>query len=94
LFFYYLGTFVLTFGVVGSIIKYVVTSTDSGMKDLKCGDDHADKQMIVQDPPAQVETVHTCEARVMDVSLVSGRHAKTITQDTVCGLLVDCLQDV
>jgi hypothetical protein len=94
LFFSYLDAFVLTFAIVGSIIKLVVAPTDSGMKDLRCRGDHADKQMIAREPPVGVETVHTCEASVLDVSLVSGRWTKTINHGIVCGLLVDCLQDV
>jgi hypothetical protein len=91
LFFSYLDTFVLTFAVVGAVIKLMVAPTDSGTKDLRHGGDRSDKQMIMHDPLVQVETVHTREASVLDVSLVSGRWAKTVNRDTVCDLLADCL---
>jgi hypothetical protein len=47
----------------------------------------------VQDPPVQVETTHTHEASVCDITLVSGCTG-AIDRDAVCGLLTVCLQDV
>jgi hypothetical protein len=94
LFFSYLDAFILTFVVVGSLITPVIALTDSGMKDLRHGGDHADKQVITWDPLVQVETVHTREASVVYVSLVSGQRPKAVNRGTIYGLLANCLLDV
>jgi hypothetical protein len=89
----------LTFVLAGAIVKPVVASFNVGAKDSGHGGAHVDAQVtgvvsaFTQDPPVQSETIHTHEASVCDIALVSGRTG-AVNHDTVCSLLTECLQDV
>jgi hypothetical protein len=47
----------------------------------------------MNDPPVQVKASQAHRASVLDIALVLG-HTGTVDRDVVCGLLMECLQDV
>jgi hypothetical protein len=99
LLFIYIKAVILTFVLACAIVKPMVDLADVGAKDSGRGGAHVDVQVTgvvstsMRDPPVQAETIHTREASVCDIALVSG-HTGAIDRDAVYGLLTDCLQDV
>jgi hypothetical protein len=84
---------------VAGIVKPVVALTSAGTKDLGHGGGHVDEQMtggdlaFAQDPPVEVETAPSHNITMCDVSSVP-RRTRAIDRDAVCGLFIECLQDV
>jgi hypothetical protein len=72
----------------------VVVAPPAGTaKGSECKDVHSTESPLSREPPAETEGLATHEASMLDIAVASRRRG-TITQDAVCGLLTECLQDV
>jgi hypothetical protein len=82
----------LTFVHVVVVVKPVLASANSGMKDSGHGGVYVDEQVTgggsasAQDPPVEVETTLTRSITVSNVALVL-HCTGAIERDAICGLL-------
>jgi hypothetical protein len=89
----------LTFVLARAIIKPVVALADTDVKDSGCRGPGVSEQVTggglasTQDPPIGDDSVSTHNIAVCDVALVL-RQTRAINCDAICGLLMECLQDV
>jgi hypothetical protein len=83
----------LTFVFAAAEFQLAGASADVITKESGCEEVHATKSPSSQEPLANIEITTPRDTSVLDIALLPG-HAWTVYRDAICGLLVECLQDV